>query len=487
MLNKYTLTFKDKILEQKYQDFQTQQKRKPLLQKIIFTTFIVIITKLISSIINFSYKEIYFTIGYLAGNIGLIVIFKFQPQWIRWVLMMINYILLFVYSEPDDGKAQFQYQLASALIISFQFIVMRTGEFIDTLIQVVSFYSFYFIYLLLYQPNFSISVALATFLVVFLLIITFYENVSAERSKFQLTIVDDKWEEVLQNILVEPCVMFSFNYLNSSFIFKRSIEFMFTIETTDQLKQFLRKSKVNQDKKINLEDFIYKKVKELESDHMQLWNQKVTIYYEKKVQDVYFSILQGTSPIILIKVKQFKFQSNEKVSDIENQYQYKYKMLIKSILLQLRLVGQFQFPALTAIFKIIMYHYLLEKLEYKQITKIKIDKIINQLRLVYPQKQISVEILQLGSPIFGQRDSLCLILMEVFETILSNQIHLKVINQHGSTQLQIYGVLNERAKEKLKSRLLNYQSILENVDITDLCVNLGITNEMQSLDWVIKQ
>ncbi|CAD8188989.1 unnamed protein product [Paramecium octaurelia] len=488
MLNKYTLAFKDGILEQKYQDFQLQQKRKPLLQKIIFTTFLVVITKLISSIINFSLKEIYFTIGYLGANIGLILIFKFQPQWIRWVLMMINYILLYVYSESDEGRTQYQYQLASALIISFQFIVMRTGEFIDTLVQVVSFYSFYFICLLLYQPSFSLSVALSTFLVAFLLIITFYENVSAERSKFQLTIVDDKWEEVLQNLIVEPCVLFSFNYLNSSFIFKRSIDFMLKIETTDQLKWFLRNSKVNQDKKkINLEDFIYKKVKELEIDHKQLWNQKVTIYYEKKVQDVYYSILQGTSPIVLIKVKQLKFQINEKDSDIENQYQYKYKMLIKSILHQLRLVGQFQFPALTAIFKIIMYHHLLEKLEYKQFTQIKIDKIVNQLRLVYPQKQISVESLQVGSPVFGQRDSLCLILMEVFETMLSNQIHIKVTSQYSSTQLQIYGILNERAKEKLKSRLLNYQKTLEIVDITDLCVILTITYEVQSLDWVIKQ
>ncbi|CAD8200455.1 unnamed protein product [Paramecium pentaurelia] len=487
MLNKYTLQFKDNILEQKYQEFQLQQKRKPLLQKVIFTTFLIIIAKSISSILNFSLKEVYFTIGYFVGNVILIIILKCQPQLIRWALMIINYILLFIYSDPDQGQTQYHYQLSSALIVSVQFIVMRTGDFIDALVQVVSFYSFYLICFLLYQPNFSVSVALATCLLTFLLIITFYENVSAERSKFQLTIIDDKWDEILQNMIVEPCIIFNFNQFQSSFVFKKSIDFIYTIETTDELKQFLRNSKVNLDQKINLEDFLFKKVQQIKKDNIQLWNQKLTIYYQKKVHDVFYSILQETSPIVLIKVQQFKFINQEKDSDLENKYQYKYKILIKSILLQLKLIGQFQFPNLNTIFKILIYHYLLEKINSKSIKLIKIDKMFNQLKLIYPQKQISVENLQLGTPLFGQRDSLCLILMEVFETMLSKQIHVRIINYECSTKFFIYGILNQRAKDKLLSRLNFYQRNLQIIEITDLCVKLVVIQDVQSLDWIIQK
>ncbi|CAD8116680.1 unnamed protein product [Paramecium sonneborni] len=481
MINKYTLLFKDLTLELKYQEFQQQKKRKPLMQKLIFIIFLVIIAKLIALIMNFDLKELYVTIGYLIAILSLAFILKFKPQLSRWTLIIINYLTLLTYSQTDEGQNQYQYQLQSALIVSFQFIVINTGEFLDALMQVISFFSFYLSYFILYQPNFPYSIALTTFLFEFLLIVTFYNNISAERSKFKLTIIDDKWDQILENMMVEPCIIFNFNLLKTSFVLKKSIDFIYGIDTTEQLIQFLRNSNVNQDSKINLEDFIFKKVKQLCKDNIQLWNQKLTIKYNKKLHDIYYSILSETSPIIVIKIKQFKFSHIEKDSDLEKNYQYKYKILLKSIFLQLRFIGQYSIPCLNSILKIILYHYLLEKRDNKSIAPIKIDKVVKQMKLIYPQMQISIENCQSSFRVLGQKDSLYLVLMEVFETMLSKQIHIKIINQEFSKKFIIYGILNERAKEKLNSRLLYYKKNVEIIEITDQCVSLILQCEAQDL------
>ncbi|CAD8085976.1 unnamed protein product [Paramecium primaurelia] len=480
MINKYTLQFIDKAIEQKYQEYQLQMKRKPILQKVIMMTFLIIIAKLIALMINFSLKDVYSTIGYLVVNMVFILILKFQPHLIRWILIIINYGVLIFYYEPDEGKTQYKHQLSSALIVSYQFIVMNTGEFIDTLVQVISFYAFYLAYFIEYQPDYSVSLTLATFLLSFLLIITFYENASAERSKFKLTIIENKWDEILQNMIVEPCVIFNYNYLKSSFILKKSIEFIYTIESTEELKQFLRNSIVNQSQKTNLENFIYKKVQQLNKDNIQIWNQKLTIVYLKKVHNIYYSILSDISPIILIKVKPFKFSKNE--SELEDKYQYKYKILIKSILNQFKLISQKQFPNLNTIFKICIYHYLHEKIEKQIISFIKISKILNQLQLIYPYKQITIENYQKRSTIYGHKNLLYLVLIEVFEIMLSKQMHIRIINSESSTKLFIYGILIERAKEKLTSRLLYYQSNLEALEITNQYVSLVLKQKLQSLN-----
>jgi len=67
-------------------------------------TFLIIIVKLIALMINFSLRDVYSTIGYLIVNIGFILILKFQPHLIRWILIIINYGVLLFYYEPDEGK-----------------------------------------------------------------------------------------------------------------------------------------------------------------------------------------------------------------------------------------------------------------------------------------------------------------------------------------------------------------------------------------------
>lgn len=67
-------------------------------------TFLIIIAKLIALMINFSLKDVYSTIGYLVVNMVFILILKFQPHLIRWILIIINYGVLIFYYEPDEGK-----------------------------------------------------------------------------------------------------------------------------------------------------------------------------------------------------------------------------------------------------------------------------------------------------------------------------------------------------------------------------------------------
>ncbi|CAD8208270.1 unnamed protein product [Paramecium octaurelia] len=482
MINKYTLQFIDNTVEQKYQEYQLNQKRKPMMQKVIKITSLIVIVKSIALLINFNLREVYSTLGYLMVTVGFILILKFQPRLIRWVLIIINYGVLIFYYEPDEGKTQYKHQLSSALIVSYQFIVMNTGEFIDTLVQVISFYSFYLVYFMEYQPDYSISLTMATFLLSFLLIITFYENASAERSKFKLTIIENKWDEILQNMIVEPCIIFNYNNFKNSFILKKSIDFIYPMDSTEELKLFLRNSKVNQSHKINLEDFIFQKVQQLNKDNIQTWNQKLIILYHKEAHNIYYSILSDTSPVILIKVKPLKCQKNENESELENKYQYKYKILIKSILHQFRLNFQQPFPNLHTIFKITVYHYLHEKIDKQFIASIKIDKILKQLKLIYPQKQITLENFYKRSKISGHKDEFYLILMEVFEIMISKQIHIRIIKNESSTKFFIYGIFIEGAKEKLTSRLHYYQRSLQALEITNQYVSLTLKSERKHIN-----
>lgn len=59
-------------------------------------------------------------------------------------------------------------------------------------------------------------------------------------------------------MVTEPCVIFKFDQLRHTFILQGSFSFITKCDTNDELKNFLRKSKLTFHKKINLENFLYK-------------------------------------------------------------------------------------------------------------------------------------------------------------------------------------------------------------------------------------
>lgn len=67
------------------------------------------VVKFFILMVNFSLRDLYFTISYFAVVICFILVRKFKPHFIRWILIIINYGVLIFYYEPDEGKTQYKH------------------------------------------------------------------------------------------------------------------------------------------------------------------------------------------------------------------------------------------------------------------------------------------------------------------------------------------------------------------------------------------
>ncbi|CAD8094061.1 unnamed protein product [Paramecium primaurelia] len=482
MINRYTLQFKDQKLEEKYQEIQLREKRKPLVKKIIYLTFLVVLVKGTFSIITQSLDEIYGTIGYFVSDLCLIAILIIKPQYCRYALMFVNYLMMIPYLRTDDGKNQFHYQLGSALIVAFQFVIITSGEFIDALIQVLSIFSIYLAYFIIYQPNFSYAFVLSTFLICFLLLFSFYQNVAAERSKFQLTIINEQWDKILLSMVTEPCVIFNFDQLRHTFILKGSFSFIVKCNTNDELKNFLRKSKLTFHKKINLENYLYKQIDKFDKQDNNIINQSLIIELNQKAQEITYSIFSGTNPIILIKMDQCKCSKiigEQQNLIIEQQFQFKYQVLLKSIYQQFKMILVQKTSNLKGLFKLIIYHYLQEKLEQKQIKQVNLSKVFSNLKLLYTQKSIILSKNLLDFTFLGYKEALFLILIEIFECNISNQVYIQINTDSQDDkqfEMLIFGIYNEKAYQILRQRLEKLQDYFNNLYLTQQYISLVITH-----------
>ncbi|CAK78788.1 unnamed protein product (macronuclear) [Paramecium tetraurelia] len=309
MMNRYSLYFKDIKLEDSYQKYWLDINRRPLLKRLVITTTLIQITDLIQIIATQQYELLnwnYVLVHYLSQlflNIILILILIYKPKHVRTGLLVYNHFFATVFVIIEYQKATYSINYSKIVqlgIIGSQLIIILSSDFIQAAYQASVFPSVYiFIWSYgeesIYYPGF-----VAMLLSGLVILQGLYDHQVALRSQFQLGFIDNQWENIFTQLISEQYLIFYFDNPTFSFQLSNSKNYIYKIDTTQQLKTYLRAIKLN--KKQNFEQFCYEQIQNHTNFSKDDLKQNLSIVFQGKAQIIQYSIFYSARPLILLQI-----------------------------------------------------------------------------------------------------------------------------------------------------------------------------------------
>ncbi|CAD8070784.1 unnamed protein product [Paramecium sonneborni] len=490
MLNKFTLQFKDKQLEEKYQQHQLISNRLPLFKHLTFGIAVAGIVRLSQILISGNSSLWFVYLLFILAVIFLGIYVNLRKKYIRIALIIINHLIILTSLEVDNQCSPHYYYLRGASMMCIHLVILLQGEFIDAFFSLIFITSIRLLTIFLQDSIFPYpSIVIAIILIGYLLYII-YKNNLAFRSQFQLSCLDNQWDLVITTLIDDSYLLINFNENNLSFKYRKSNKFQINCENEQELKLFLRNSKLNQGKN-SLEQFLFKSIQDcIFEDTNQLLKQRIQIIYEKKELTLQYSIFLGFQPLILIQVLKFsKFQilGDKQFEKLENSYQYKYKKLLNIVYYRLNgmMKKKYSIKIIHSMYKQILYLYLTEHCRQSSqqvIYTFKIQSVLKKIKLIYNSRSIQI-MNRIQELVMGNKSVLCLILIDVIEQLTTNNIKISCYKQNKNEyQIKIEGIINEKAQSIIFKRLKQQEWFFKQFTIDYSCIKLNFWSELPEIE-----
>ncbi|CAD8118475.1 unnamed protein product [Paramecium sonneborni] len=297
-MHKIKLQFLNPDVENNYIQEQQFPKRKFYLKLCTVGLQALLITKLIFSLVEKNYLVTY----PLLVTWGFTIPFSFIPVKtdiqirINIVFLNIAYVVYLLFFDPQD-EATIMYfkgstQMAANIVNIFvlEFIESSILSFVILILRII--------HLLLYSNSIDLSSILFGGLVNFILVSMLYIHHKALRSKYLLTKTDQRWENILKQIVHnQKFILINFDQDKLKFTCTTST-FSKKIQSQDEVINFIRNSKILN---FTFEQYLYKTITKFQTNSVDNLNNIIMITYKRQLIKLNFSVFYGNQPTILIQ------------------------------------------------------------------------------------------------------------------------------------------------------------------------------------------
>ncbi|CAK83355.1 unnamed protein product (macronuclear) [Paramecium tetraurelia] len=494
MMNRYSLFFKDNHLEDSYQKYLLEINRKPLLKRLIISTTIVEISDLLQIIASGEYEVLtlnYAFVHYLFEiilNLILILIFRYYPKYIGKSLLFYNhfFVTAFVVIEYQDAMYSINYQKIIQIgIIGSQFIIILQSDFIEAAYQASIFPSIYLFIWSYKQEQIYYAGIVAVVLSVLVFLQCLYEHQVALRSQFQLGFIDNQWEKIFTQLIGEQYLIFYFDNGTFSFQLSNSKNYIYKIDTTQQLKFYLRAIKLS--KTQNFEQYCFEQIQSHKNFSQDDLKQNLTILFQGKTQIIQYSIFYSVRPLILLQViskdkhiNETQIQIDKKIN-LDSNYQFKYKKFIYLLYQPLKKKNNdisASLNCLSKIRKICLYANLQEYITPHSILSVqifKLDYLFQKINFIYSDYDIQID--NKINLITNNKELLLMLFIEIIEKTISKHLKISTIfleNQQVLIKFTCY--YSKKSLDKLMQRIRLYSNFLNSIEFDVQFIGLYIRN-----------
>ncbi|CAD8135256.1 unnamed protein product [Paramecium octaurelia] len=499
MMNRYSLYFKDTKLEDSYQKYWLDVNRRPLLKRLVITTTLIQITDLIQIIATQQYELLnwnYVLVHYLSQlflNIILILILIYKPKHVRTGLLVYNHFFATVFVIIEYQKAAYSINYSKIVqlgIIGSQLIIILSSDFIQAAYQASVFPSIYiFIWSYgeesIYYPGF-----VAMLLSGLVILQGLYDHQVALRSQFQLGFIDNQWENIFTQLISEQYLIFYFDNPTFSFQLSNSKNYIYKIDTTQQLKTYLRAIKLN--KKQNFEQFCYEQIQNHTNFSKDDLKQNLSILFQGKAQIIQYSIFYSVRPIILLQIiskDKYSYETElqiNKTLSLDQNYQFKYKKFIYLLYQPLKKKCNdisASLNLLSKIRKICLYANLQEYITPHSILSVQIfqlEYLFQKISFIYQDYEIQIDnkiIL-----ITNNKELLLMFFIEIIEKTISK--HLKIstlILENSLICIKFKCYYSKKSLDQLIHKISLYSNFINKIEFEDQFIGLYIHSISQQI------
>ncbi|CAD8044147.1 unnamed protein product [Paramecium primaurelia] len=494
MMNRYSLYFKDIQLEDSYQKYWLDVNRNPLLKRLVISTTLVQITDLLQIIVTEQYEVLnwnYILVHYLFQlflNLILIIIKIYQPKYIRKGLLLYNHFFAsaFVLIEYQKSMYSINYSKIIQLgIIGSQFIIILSSDFIEAAYQASVFPSIYIFIWSYGQEQVYYSGIVAVLLSGLVLLQGLYDHQVALRSQFQLGFIDNQWENIFTQLISEQYLIFYFDNPSFSFQLSNSKNYIYKIDTTQQLKTYLRAIKLN--RKQNFEQFCYEQIKNHKNFSKDDLKQNLSILFQGKAQLIQYSIFYSIRPIILLQIISKDKYMNEteilidKKINLDQNYQFKYKKFIYLLYQPLKRKCNdisTSLNLLSKIRKICLYANLQEYITPHSILAVQIfqlEYLFQKLIFIYQDYEIQFD--NKITLITNNKELLLMFFIEIIEKTISKHLKIQTILLENSQICIKFGCYySKKSLDQLIHKISLYSNFINKIDFEEQYIGLYINN-----------
>ncbi|CAD8124419.1 unnamed protein product [Paramecium sonneborni] len=321
-MNKFSLTFISKNLEQKYQDhrFLSTIPACKVINLMCFTICIIrsIICLILQDYIN---VFIFVPLGLLVFIVHFVVMF-YKKQWIDFYLVGINHLLMSyqVYTEADF-KPQEAFVFGQNMMV-MHIIIILVSDFKYAVIQVINNAIIKLAMARYFQSDISIQAFIYCFILALMILIPLQRTNKQYRESFLYTSQNNSLDWIIPKLIENPFAVFVYDNETVGFKVKLSnFNINDTFESTNtnlqNLNSFLRNYKLDGN---TLEAFFLNR-----RNHTQslIINQQIEVINSKNYSDKIFikysevQLTEQTFIIILDQKQQNYLQMEDKIQGLE--------------------------------------------------------------------------------------------------------------------------------------------------------------------------
>ncbi|CAD8129138.1 unnamed protein product [Paramecium sonneborni] len=474
-MHKLTLKFLDQSIEQKYQQEYQSPKRKTHIKILLLFFFVLQFIKLTIALINKNYAVVYPLLGMIAFT-TFSKFFNFNKEYHQRALITyinICFSIYVIFFDPHLDASTMYSKGAHQMAVN---IINILGiEFVDSTITIFLLFSLRLFHLIQNSSIIDITAVLMGFGANLSLVIFVYLYHKAIRSQFLLTKIDQRWENILKQIIHNQKYIL-INYQIERLQFQSVIStFSQSIQSQDDVRKFLREAKVDN---ISLEQYLFHKLQDFSQKYLEIVKHSINVKFDKQLISLDFSIFFGNQPTILI-------QNNQQQVQFQNQEVQQLCLLYLKLLTVFIKIIKRKIP-----FDYNQFHNLANKVQIQEIiTSIWSQQII--LKIISLQKSLlkistfcnpKATIQFVGSDLFIKTIPkifslllACIVDSSTSELIIIKgqtiQKDLKLINIQGKFNIQ---KLNGYTR-KIKNYLL---LICKEIKAQQFCINLEFNDEI---------
>ncbi|CAD8112057.1 unnamed protein product [Paramecium sonneborni] len=464
-MHKITLKFLDQSIEQKYQQEHQSPKRKTHIKILLLTFFALTIIKSTIALIYKNYAVVY----PLLGIVPLLAFSKFfninKDYHQRGLIIYLNifFSISVIFFDDQLDSATMHFRGANQMAIN---IINILG---------IEFFRFnnnnYFIN----SSSFDITTIILGFGINLTLIIIVYLYHKATRSQFLLTKIDQRWENILKQILHNQKFIL-INYQIEKLKFQNvTSTFSQSIQSQEDVMKFLREAKVDNR---SLEQYLFQKLQEFSQKYLEIMNHSINIKFDNQLMSVDFSIFLGNQPTILIQIRQQHVQfQNEEVQKVCQLY-------LKLLTVFIKIIKQnipFNYDQFHNLANKVLIQQIITSIWSQQITSkiISLEKSLQKIqKFCYPNTTIQL----FGSDYFINTIPKIFYLLLACIVDSSNSESIRIKGYTNKNELKLIKIQGQFDIPKLNNytiKIKNYLLLIcKEVKAQQFCINLEFNDEI---------
>ncbi|CAK92720.1 unnamed protein product (macronuclear) [Paramecium tetraurelia] len=473
-MNKYTCFFINQNIEDIYQKNHQMSQRISQFKLFSYTVTIGLVIKISMMINQGIIDKIYPHIAMLI-TLTIYNLIKFESsQKIRMAQISINtlftlYVLQYeVFTDIIAQNYNGGNQMAANILNSIM------GEFPEAAFGTLVALAMRLYYFVSYGELKNINVMAINASIHFVWIYYLYNFNKAKRSQFILTLVDNKWEKIFQQIFHNNKKFVLLHYDEEEFKIKKVLQTILPQSTSLQaFLEYIREVKCNNQP---IQNFFFQQINKHKKNQQDVINQQILLKYERKLIQFHFSLFFGDKPIILL-VNEDQTKSS---IDVISQSTVILKILknLVNIIDSNKQYNKRKFFQLSQFIKI---KYLIGKINSrkKSIQKINLNNFVNKIANRY-KRYIIVQTYGMQCEVMILEDVFHLFLLVVFGNTSKKNIQAQIFRDFDC---KVHLVFEGYFRQDIIN--IHYQKfqfyfalIISNCSIQENCIKIELNEEV---------